>query len=324
MANSLLTVDLNDEDVRTAAELFRALALPVRIRILRQLSEHPMTPSDLAQALGIPVSTVTLNVRLLERAGLIDSYSSKAVRGLSKTVALAYRQLTVILQDHYRYERRPLQVSVPVGSFVDFSVTPTCGLASADRLIGLIDDPASFYDADRHQAELVWFFTGYVEYVFSVRYPHGATLRALQVSAEVCSEAPLHNLDWPSDITCWINGHEIGTWTSPGDFGGQRGILTPGWWLDWDSQYGQLKRWLVTPEGAFLDGIRVGETRVEELGLEQGVVRLRIGVRPDAANARGINIFGAKFGNYPQHILVSLAYDLPSARVDSAGAPDRA
>ena len=55
-------------------------------------------------------------------------------------------------------------------------------------------------------AQLLWFRAGYVEYRFPNRVPPGARVQSLQLTAEICSEAPLHDLDWPSDITVWING----------------------------------------------------------------------------------------------------------------------
>jgi predicted transcriptional regulator len=45
-------------------------------------------------------------------------------------------------------------------------------------------------------------------------------LEALEISLELCSEAPVTtpetSKNWPSDITIWINEQEIGAWTSPG------------------------------------------------------------------------------------------------------------
>ncbi|GHV78648.1 hypothetical protein AGMMS49944_04390 [Spirochaetia bacterium] len=57
------------------------------------------------------------------------------------------------------------------------------------------------------------------------------------------SETPGTNKNWLSDITMWINTIEIGSWTSPGDFGDRRGMLTPSWWKLEGSQYGLLKHW---------------------------------------------------------------------------------
>ena len=127
------------------------------------------------------------------------------------------------------------------------------------------------------------------------------------MSAEICSEAPLHNDSWPSDITLWINGVEIGTWTCPGDFGGQRGRLTPEWWDSKDSQYGVLKRWLINSEGSFIDGYQLSRVTLRDLGIEgQAVITMRLGVKEDAQNVGGVNIFGSTFGNYPQDITLRI------------------
>ena len=84
---------------------------------------------------------------------------------------------------------------MPVGAYSDVAVAPTCGLAGSEGLIGLMDDPASFYEPDRLAAQLVWFRAGFVEYRLPNRVPPGSSVFALAVSAEVCSEAPLHDPD---------------------------------------------------------------------------------------------------------------------------------
>jgi predicted transcriptional regulator len=127
---------------------------------------------------------------------------------------------------------------------------------------------------------------------------------------EICSEAPMHNDDYPSDITLWVNGIEVGTWTSPGDFGGDRGALTPSWWLDADSQFGLQKRWEITAAGSFLDGVQISDVTLESLRLgPESPISVRIGVKADAPNVNGINLFGRKFGNYPEDIVLRIAYE---------------
>jgi predicted transcriptional regulator len=129
------------------------------------------------------------------------------------------------------------------------------------------------------------------------------------MSLEVCSEAPLHNDDWPSDVTMWVNGVEIGTWTSPGDFGGERGALTPTWWEEWNSQFGLLKLWKVTEEGTYVDGMRVSNICLDDLKVGVGgFISMRIGVKSSAVNVGGLNIFGRRFGNYPQDIMMRLRF----------------
>ena len=72
---------------------------------------------------------------------------------------------------------------------------------------------------------------------------------ALELSAEVCSEAPMHNADWPSDISVWVNLTHLGEWTCPSDYGGRRGDPTPSWWPSTNTQFGVQKRWRVGPTG---------------------------------------------------------------------------
>jgi predicted transcriptional regulator len=198
---------------------------------------------------------------------------------------------------------------MPVGAYVDCQVVPTCGLASPSGVIGLLDDPASFYEPNRVDAQLLWFHHGYVEYRFPNRLPPQVAPDSLQLVLEICSEAPLHHNDWPSDITLWINGVEVGTWTSPKDFGGQRGVLTPEWWEDWNSQYGLQKVWQVNRRGSFVDGLQVSDLCLEDLRITEGTfITVRIGVKPDARHVGGVNIFGREFGNYPQDIVLRLRY----------------
>ena len=193
-----------------------------------------------------------------------------------------------------------VDVQMPIGGFSDFVVEPTCGLVSSTGLIGFLDDPSAFYEPDRLTAQLLWFRAGYVEYRFPNRVPPGARVQSLQLTAEICSEAPLHDLDWPSDITVWINGTPLGDWTCPSDFGGQRGRLTPSWWEEKDSQFGVLKRWLVTDHGTTIDGIGLSTVEVASLGLAHGdPIVVRIGVRPDAENVGGLNLFGRGIRELP-------------------------
>ena len=180
-----------------------------------------------------------------------------ASHGLQKVCFRTYDSLVLQLPYLPSVPSNSVEVGMPVGAYTKFEVTPTCGLASPASVIGFLDDPISFYEPRRVEAGLVWFRSGFVEYTFPNRLQKSSVLTNVVVSAEICSEAPLHNDNWPSDITLWINGVEVGTWTCPGDFGGQRGRLTPEWWDSKDSairsaealvnQLGRLVyRWLPT------------------------------------------------------------------------------
>jgi predicted transcriptional regulator len=101
----------------------------------------------------------------------------------------------------------------------------------------------------------------------------------------------------------------LGAWTSPADFGGERGTLTPAWWGEWNSQYGLLKTWRVDQEGAFIDGQFLSKVVIGDLRLDQQpFIQVRVGVKPDAAHVGGLNLFGREFGNHAQDMTLRLSF----------------
>ena len=290
-------------------DVFQALSSETRVSILRYLGDRVVAVNQIAQDLGLKSSTATMHITILERAGLLHTELRPASRGLQKVCARTYDELVFDLPRGPHHTRDAVDVDMPIGAFSDFDVHPTCGLVTDTALIGFLDDPTAFYEPDRLNAQLLWFRSGYVEYRFPNRTPPGARADSIQLTAEVCSEAPLHDLDWPSDIGVWVNGVALGEWTCPSDFGGQRGRLTPSWWEDKDSQFGVLKRWLVTSHGTTIDGVSLSDVDLDALGLVHGQpIVIRIGVRPDAENVGGLNLFGRGFGNYPQDLGLRIEY----------------
>jgi predicted transcriptional regulator len=305
-------IDAQRSDDR-AVSMLKALASETRIGVLRYLGDRVVPVNRIASDLGMPPSTATMHIAILERAGLLHTEMRPASRGLQKVCARTYDQLIVDLPRSNHDAKTQVEHSMPIGGYSECDVTPTCGVAAADGLIGFLDDPASFFEPDRLRAQLLWFRSGYVEYRFPNRVPPLGRVTSLQVSAEVCAEAPLHDPDWPSDLSVWINGIHLGAWTCPGDFGGERGRLTPSWWEEKDSQYGVLKRWRVTGDGTTVDGVKLSAIALEQLSLRPGdPVSVRIGVDSNARHVGGINIFGREFGNYPQDIVLSLEFERPS------------
>lgn len=292
-----------------AQSILKALGSKPRMQILDLLRDRVLNVSEISDALNMPLSTANLHIRNLEKAGLLMSELKPGERGVQKVCSRVFDLIMIQLPHGNPSEEQMVEQTMPIGAFVACDVTSTCGLASEHGIIGLFDDAASFYEPHRIDAQLLWFHHGYIEYRFPNRLPPGSVLDSLQLSMEICSEAPLHRADWPSDITVWFNGIEIGTWTSPGDFGGQRGVLTPDWWETWNSQYGLLKVWQVNQNGSYIDGLRLSDVKIEEIGLNQHpFISARIGVKADAKNVGGLNIFGQKFGNYPQDIYLRLRY----------------
>jgi predicted transcriptional regulator len=267
--------------------------------------------NQLAQDLSLPQSTVATNVAVLEECGLVRSEIAKAKKGSQKICSLAYEEIVVRFDGARAAPNSDvIEVEMPIGLFTSFEASAPCGLCSPEAIVGYLDVPASFLDPGRMKAGLLWFEKGWVEY----KFPNNGLykerpVQKIELSAELSSETPGTNRNWLSDVTVWINGVEIGSWTSPGDFGDRRGKLTPEWWKLEGSQYGLLKHWSVTPDGSFVDGVRISDVRLKDLALpDHHSIRVRIGVKAEAEHVGGMNLFGRGFGNYDQAIALRLSF----------------
>lgn len=292
-------------------DVLRALASEVRVGILKILHiEGAMNVNDIASKLGQPQSTVSSNMQILVEAGLVRTETQKARKGNQKICHSLFDEVLVMFKEDIRpLKSNAIEVAMPLGLYTSCEVSAPCGLCSTEGIIGLLDVPDTFLDPDRMKTGLIWFTRGYVEYQF----PNNARLgqqkiSSMEFSVELSSEVPGTSADWPSDITISVNGSEIGTWTSPGDFGDKRGVYTPDWWKLRGSQYGKLKNWRINGEGSFVDGVKISGVTLDDLHIDQhSSIRLRIGVKEDAEHPGGINIFGRGFGNYDQDIVLRIA-----------------
>ncbi|MEI6801322.1 MAG: transcriptional regulator, partial [Pseudomonadota bacterium] len=175
--------------------------------------------------------------------------------------------------------------------------------------VELLDVPDTFLDPGRMSAGLIWFTRGFVEYQFpnNIKLMQGE-ISALEFSMELSSEVPGTAADWPSDISFSVNQVEVGTWTSPGDYGDKRGVYTPDWWKLKGSQYGMLKSVRVTADGTFVDGMKISPLTLRDLDVDKHrSIRFRIGVNETARHPGGVNIFGRGFGNYDQDIVMRIS-----------------
>jgi predicted transcriptional regulator len=290
--------------------VLRGLASAVRVNILRLLHEKgSLNVNEISVSLALPQSTVATNIQALEEAELIDTRTVKAKKGHQKICTAKYDEIILRFEPPSKRRNDDLvEVAMPLGLFTGCEVSAPCGLCSTEGVIGLLDVPDFFLDPNRVQAALIWFGRGHVEY----KFPNNAKLlnsrvEALEFSMELSSEVPGTNLNWPSDITLWVNDLLVGTWTSPGDYGDKRGVYTPRWWKLEGSQYGKLKTWRINRTGSFIDGVRISNVTIGEIGLpEHHSIRMKIGIDPMASHPGGVNIFGRGFGNYDQDIVMRL------------------
>ncbi len=287
----------NHEQVLAIA---KALSSPLRIQMVQLLLKKRLNIHEIAKELDILQSTCTMNIQALEQAGIISSELIPAARGNQKVCFTSYEEIILPLNKEVQAEDEHVMIiDMPIGLYTNFSIHPPCGIVSKSNIIDYLDSERAFLSPQRSSAQLIWFASGFVEYSFPVTIPSGRSVKSLQISAELCSEFPGCNNDYPSDITVWINGCEIGTWNSPGDMGGTRGRFTPMWWGVENTQFGFLKSWRVTEEQSYIDGVPAEGTTIEQLKLEDDYrITVRFGIKEDAFCQGGLNIFGESFGNY--------------------------
>lgn len=297
-------------DVTTAnMRVLECFSSETRVRMIELLNEKAYNIGELAEALGLSSAIITKHIQKLEEAGLVATENTVGKRGTQKRCTLKVDQLTLLLRTNSGTEeqvnRNSFTVDLPVGQYSAYEVRPTCGLASSEKRIGMMDDPRYFDDPERTKAEHLWFASGFVEYRVPNYLVGNQEASSLTVSLEICSEAPRYNENWPSDITFAVNGLEVATWTCPGDFGSRRGLYTPSWWVD--TQYGLQKTLLITENGTFIDGVQFSGIPISQLNIRAGQeLRLRISCPETAAHCGGVSLFGKGFGNYPQDIRVTI------------------
>lgn len=298
-------------DGEQGIKVMQALGNETRLLMLSLLSHRALNLSALAEAINLPQSTTAFHLKQLESAGLVNVQYLPGTRGQQKLISKRYDEVHFKLPGvAIESTSNVVEVSMPVGNYKRIAVKPTCGIATDTKYIGMIDDVRSFYEPEHVFAQILWFRQGFVEYDFPNNIPYGSQATELQFSMEICSEAPEYDLDWPSDITLSVNGVETGIWTSQGDFGGVRGRLTPEWWPIEQTQYGVLKRWRITMDGTYVDGERISDVSLADINLEANPhICMRLEVKEEARNVGGINLFGKRFGNYNQDLVMRTHYE---------------
>ena len=290
-------------------ETFKALGSDTRIQILNILLENEqMSMNQLATELNISNGALTGHIKKLEECGLINISNESAGHGNQKMCSVTQDRIIVDIKKPIDY-KNVFETEIKVGQFSRHQVWPTCGIATRESVIGELDDLRYFNHPDRFTANSLWFTKGYVEYTIPNLIPSNQRITQLSISAELSSEAPGIDNNWPSDISFYINDTKIGMWTSPGDFGDVHGMFTPQWWPQNWNQYGLLKLLVINDYGTYIDGLKISDVSTLSLHLDYNSdIRLRLAVENDSEHVGGITLYGKSFGNYDQDIRVAINY----------------
>lgn len=305
-------LDIDFSSIETMSKIAKALSSNVRLQILDSIKFKPLNISEIAEKVGIPISSTALHIKLLEDADIVITQSVPGLRGSQRICGLKIEKIhfTILNQEEALNSNNIITEYMPIGNYFDCNVTAPCGIVSDTGFLSSEDSIHGFYSSLKHTAQLIWLTKGYLEYRFSNhRLKKVKDIKFIEFSFEVCSEAPGYNNNWKSDISIWINNLEIGFFTSNGDFGGRRGKLNPDWWNDNMTQFGILKNILINDEGTYIDGVKISDITLTDCNLNNdNFISFRIGVKDDAEYIGGFNLFGEKFGDFPQNICMRVGH----------------
>ncbi|MDF9841582.1 MULTISPECIES: winged helix-turn-helix transcriptional regulator [unclassified Paenibacillus] len=298
------------KDLMSGIDIFKALSSEIRIQILELLAgNQALNLNEIAKKLNLSNGAITMHIKKLEESGLIEINTSVGKHGIQKVCYLNKDKLMVDLRS--KDVDNLYEVEIQVGHYSNYQAVPTCGLATKDSIIGDFDEPRYFADPQRIDSEIIWMAEGFLEYRIPNYLKANQTFREIQFSMEIGSEAPGFSDNYPSDLYFYLNGIEIGYWTSPGDFGDQRGTFNPDWWPPHLNQYGMLKLIRINNEGSFIDGCRISDITLDDIKLDyKSELTFRIAVTDKPVNKRGLTIYGKHFGNYSQDLLARVLYNV--------------
>lgn len=304
-----LTLDLLDLD--TASQIARALSVPKRLEILRLLSQkNVMSVNEISQTLGIPLSSTSVHINILEEAGLINCERMSSIHGAVKMCSRRRSGILFHLCEDPPQRTKQFVQSMPIGAYSQAeSINEPCGLASRLGPIGVYNIPSCFHLPERLDAQVLWLQSGSLCYHFSPLLDATIEPEYLELSFEVCNNAHLEAAVWESELRVFINGHMLGSSTCSCDKEGRRGKLNPSWWPDVATQYGELQKWRVTQTGTYLQDKKISSVRLKDLQLS-GAQRINVllHVPSGPGDCSGINLFGSGFGDYNQAIQLVIGY----------------
>ena len=95
MASNFLVIDPLER-----IEIMKALSSRARLEILRLLgTKDSRNVNQIAEELGLPQSTVSANLQVLEDAGLVETSAQKARKGSQKVCRSAFSEILIGFRD---------------------------------------------------------------------------------------------------------------------------------------------------------------------------------------------------------------------------------
>lgn len=298
---------LQEENYDKIIKKCNAFASEIRLKLIKQLSEKPRTIVELAKLNGMTNSTTIFHLKILEEAEIIAIKYLPGKKGKTQVCFLFISELNLHRFDEPKnYGISLYEQELGVGQYCDAQFNEL-QLATEEEMFFF--NKNDLYNSLRFNAELLWSAAGKVTYCFSNKFAFNGDTEEISFSLEICSEAKFYRNDWKSNITFYVNGIEIGDYMCPADYGGIRGRLNPSWWGNDNTQYGDLVTLSINKNGSFVNNKQVNKLTINDINLTQdNKLLFTLGNKENSEFIGGFNIFGKKFGNYEQAIILRAKY----------------
>lgn len=308
---SSLVVDMNDkQSTERLAAIGKALSSPVRLEIIKKLQEKKCNYSELARMFDLPVGTVAFHINVLAQAGLVSVGNMPEHKGHIRWCSYSLPYIMLIMRDDGKKSaEKEREYNINVGDYVLFEPINEWGLGDAQGQITGKSDRGFIYADERKRAQILWCDGGKVVYPVPPTLFDGENIKEVRISLEISSNTMGYSNYYPSDITYSVDGVELCTDMSIGDYGDRYGLYMPKTWHSESTKYGVLKVISVKRNGVYVNeklvNKKIDVSFFSELA-GRNTVLFGVENKPDCAHPGGFNLFGEKFGDYPQAIKINV------------------
>ena len=101
----------------------RAISVPERIQIIRILQKKPQSIFELSQILNLPISSVSLHVKILEEANILRIEYKPALKGHKKLCSLEMIHSTIHFDTNIAEQVDDITLSMPVGGYHECNIS---------------------------------------------------------------------------------------------------------------------------------------------------------------------------------------------------------
>lgn len=305
--------DLNKEkDAKMIHAIGKALSSPIRIKILQELQKKTMNYSELSRMLDLPVGTIAFHISLLKEADLIVVGNLPEHKGHVRWCS--YNPSMVLLKLRGTPSAKPKLIHehiINIGEYVLFEPIGQWGVATCDKVLADAVNNPCIYPKNREQAQILWCHGGRVIYPIPAQLFKQDKIKEIRISLEISSCTLGYSDHYPSNITYKINDTVLCSDISKGDYGDRYGLLTPSTWPVESSKYGVLKTISIKSNGVFINEQLVNnKISLNTISFNDPYTAFfSIENMPENEHMGGFNLFGDKFGDYPQAIKINIFYE---------------